>query len=112
AWSSEASAASSPWPAGTSSRTRPRRRRELDEAQRPLASYRAAELDRMRRIFFDPDAPYHALRRAFVGKERPAGTPPHLTERVPGRHGAPRPPRAPDITGTDAHDGAPGTVGC
>ncbi|MGW7457292.1 enoyl-CoA hydratase-related protein [Streptomyces sp. NPDC054797] len=87
-------------------------RRELDEAQRPLASYRAAELDRMRRIFFDPDAPYHALRRAFVGKERPAGTPPHLTERAPGRHGAPRPPRAPDITGTDAHDGAPGTVGC
>ncbi|MFF8268551.1 enoyl-CoA hydratase-related protein [Streptomyces sp. NPDC016562] len=87
-------------------------RRELDEAQRPLASYRAAELERMRRTFFDPDAPYHALRRAFVGKERPAVTPAHLTERVPGRHGAPRPPRASDVTGTDAHDGAPGTVGC
>ena len=25
----------------------------------------------MRRTFDDPDAPYHALRRAFVHKERP-----------------------------------------
>ena len=32
----------------------------------------------MRRTFDDPGAPYHALRRAFVHKERPAGTPPHL----------------------------------
>jgi putative two-component system protein, hydrogenase maturation factor HypX/HoxX len=44
--------------------------RESDEAARPLAAYRAAELERMRRAFFDPAAPYHALRSAFVRKER------------------------------------------
>ncbi|PJN40439.1 hydrogenase maturation protein [Streptomyces sp. CB02959] len=53
-------------------------RRESDEARRPLAAYRADELARMRRTFFDPDAPYHALRRAFVRKEPPPGTPAHL----------------------------------
>ncbi|MEU9207394.1 hydrogenase maturation protein [Streptomyces sp. NPDC048415] len=39
-----------------------------DEARRPLGEYRRDELARMRRIFFDPDAPYHALRSAFVRK--------------------------------------------
>lgn len=53
-------------------------RRELDESSRPLASYREAELARMRDTFFDPEAPYHALRRAFVRKETPAATPAHL----------------------------------
>ncbi|MFF3214308.1 hydrogenase maturation protein [Streptomyces sp. NPDC002886] len=53
-------------------------RRELDESVRPLASYREEELARMRDIFFDPEAPYHALRRAFVRKETPAATPAHL----------------------------------
>ncbi|GAB7035126.1 hydrogenase maturation protein [Streptomyces sp. NPDC021749] len=52
--------------------------RERDEAQRPLAAYREHELARMHEIFFDPDQPYHALRRAFVRKELPAGTPTHL----------------------------------
>ncbi|MFJ7590968.1 hydrogenase maturation protein [Streptomyces sp. NPDC097617] len=52
--------------------------RERDEALRPLAAHREAELDLMGRTFRDPHAPYHALRRAFVRKERPAGTPPHL----------------------------------
>ncbi|GHD88552.1 enoyl-CoA hydratase-related protein [Streptomyces naganishii] len=42
--------------------------RERDEAARPLAACREAELARMRAIFFDPDAPYHALRSAFVRK--------------------------------------------
>ncbi|MDX3517723.1 hydrogenase maturation protein [Streptomyces scabiei] len=53
---------------------------ELDrlEGMTPLAGFRAGELARMRRTFDDPDAPYHALRRAFVHKERPARTPPHL----------------------------------
>ncbi|WP_406389594.1 hydrogenase maturation protein [Streptomyces sp. NBC_00887] len=37
-----------------------------------LAPHRAAELDRMRRIFEDPHHPYHGLRRAFVRKEGPA----------------------------------------
>ncbi|MER6411310.1 hydrogenase maturation protein [Streptomyces humidus] len=44
----------------------------------PLAGFRERELTRMRRAFDDPDAPYHALRRSFVHKERPPRTPPHL----------------------------------
>jgi putative two-component system hydrogenase maturation factor HypX/HoxX len=42
--------------------------RERDERARPLAEYRRAELARMHEIFFDPRAPYHALRSAFVRK--------------------------------------------
>ncbi|MFG2530166.1 enoyl-CoA hydratase-related protein [Streptomyces sp. NPDC048516] len=52
--------------------------RERDEAERPLAAYREDELARMHRTFFDPDEPYHALRRAFVRKEPAAGAPAHL----------------------------------
>ncbi|MFJ1732638.1 hydrogenase maturation protein [Streptomyces sp. NPDC088254] len=37
----------------------------------PLSEYRERELARMRAIFHDPAAPYHALRRAFVHKARP-----------------------------------------
>ncbi|MGW3013404.1 hydrogenase maturation protein [Streptomyces sp. NPDC001219] len=51
--------------------------RERDEAHRPLAVYRELELAQMHRILFDPDQPYHALRRAFVRKES-AATPAHL----------------------------------
>ncbi|MFG2093456.1 hydrogenase maturation protein [Streptomyces sp. NPDC048612] len=51
--------------------------RERDEAHRPLAVYRELELAQMHRILFDPDQPYHALRRAFVRKEA-AATPAHL----------------------------------
>lgn len=47
--------------------------RRLDEARRPLAEHRREELARMRAIFFDPEAPYHALRSAFVRK-KPAGS--------------------------------------
>ncbi|MDH6539795.1 enoyl-CoA hydratase-related protein [Streptomyces sp. SPB4] len=79
--------------------------RERDEAVRPLASYREAELERMHRTFFDPAAPYHALRRAFVRKEAAAATPPHLTRPVPGRPGA-------AVTSLAVHDGAPGAEGC
>ncbi|MFH8370207.1 enoyl-CoA hydratase-related protein [Streptomyces sp. NPDC018031] len=50
--------------------------RDRDEAARPLAAYRAAELERMRRTFFDPTAPYHALRSAFVRKQPAPGLPP------------------------------------
>ncbi|MEU8748849.1 enoyl-CoA hydratase-related protein [Streptomyces chartreusis] len=55
---------------------------ELDrrEATTPLAGFRERELARMRRTFDDPDAPYHALRRAFVHKRRPSCTPPHLAQ--------------------------------
>jgi putative two-component system protein, hydrogenase maturation factor HypX/HoxX len=49
------------------------------EKQRPLAAYRAAELAIMSRNFSDPREPYADLRRAFVYKEKPSHTPPHLT---------------------------------
>ncbi|MFF7454570.1 hydrogenase maturation protein [Kitasatospora sp. NPDC008115] len=42
--------------------------READERVRPLADHRAAELAVMHGQFFDPRAPYHALRAAFVRK--------------------------------------------
>ncbi|POX55058.1 hydrogenase maturation protein [Streptomyces sp. Ru71] len=51
-----------------------RARRERDESRRALTEYRRDELARMRRIFFTPDAPYHALRSAFVRKV-PSGSP-------------------------------------
>jgi putative two-component system hydrogenase maturation factor HypX/HoxX len=54
------------------------RRLARDEAQRALDVYRRAELDRMRAIFEDPHAPYHALRSAFVRKAVPDRTPEHL----------------------------------
>ncbi|MDR6979702.1 putative two-component system hydrogenase maturation factor HypX/HoxX [Streptomyces sp. 3330] len=51
---------------------------ERRESETPPAAFRERELARMRRTFDDPDAPYHALRRAFVRKERPAATPSHV----------------------------------
>ncbi|MFJ8631976.1 enoyl-CoA hydratase-related protein [Streptomyces sp. NPDC093568] len=50
--------------------------RQSDEARQPLAEYRRAELARMRDIFFDPHAPYHALRSAFVRKQPSASVHP------------------------------------
>ncbi|MEV4947000.1 enoyl-CoA hydratase-related protein [Streptomyces sp. NPDC053755] len=44
---------------------------ERRESHSPLAAHRREELSRMRRIFDDPAASYHALRRAFVRKEAP-----------------------------------------
>ncbi|WP_048479521.1 enoyl-CoA hydratase-related protein, partial [Streptomyces roseus] len=73
--------------------------RDADESVRPLAAYREAELARMRETFFDPQAPYHALRRAFVRKEPADRTPPHLERTVPGRRTAPLPTRRPRVTG-------------
>ncbi|MFD8890752.1 enoyl-CoA hydratase-related protein [Streptomyces sp. NPDC059566] len=78
--------------------------RERDEAVRPLAAHREAELALMRQTFFDPDAPYHALRRAFVRKERAATTPPHLV-----RAAAVRPS---GVTGLAVPDAAPGPDCC
>lgn len=76
---------------------------ELDrlQAATPLAGFRERELARMRRTFDDPDASYHALRRSFVRKERPAGTPPHLVSAAVARN-APVPTSA-AVTGT-AHE--------
>ncbi|MFD7876015.1 hydrogenase maturation protein [Streptomyces sp. NPDC059766] len=44
---------------------------ERRQSVAPLAGFRERELTRMRRTFEDPDAPYHALRRAFVRKDGP-----------------------------------------
>jgi putative two-component system protein, hydrogenase maturation factor HypX/HoxX len=69
------------------------------EKQRPLAAYRAEELAAMRRNFSGPGEPYAQLRRAFVYKERPSHTPPHLarhrTHPPAPRHGQSRPSRQP-----------------
>ncbi|MFI8092276.1 hydrogenase maturation protein [Streptomyces sp. NPDC086080] len=48
---------------------------ERRESVTPLAAVRERELAHMHRIFFDPAAPYHALRRAFVRKEPPTVPP-------------------------------------
>lgn len=45
--------------------------RARDEAAEPLASYRDQELAAMHRVLFDPGAPHHALRAAFLRKEPP-----------------------------------------
>ena len=64
------------------------------EQHRPLAAYRAAELDIMSRNFSGSREPYPQLRRAFVYKEKPSHTPPHLarhrTHPYPSRPGQPR----------------------
>jgi putative two-component system protein, hydrogenase maturation factor HypX/HoxX len=71
--------------------------RQLDAAEkyRPLAAYRAEELAVMSRNFSGPREPYAQLRRAFVYKEKPLHTPPHLARHrphprpwSPGRAGA------------------------
>jgi len=54
------------------------RRLAAPEQHRSLAAYRAAELAAMASNFFDPGEPYAGLRRAFVYKEKPSHTPPHL----------------------------------
>lgn len=51
------------------------------EKEFPLAAYRHQELAVMSRNFFDPKEPYAQLRRAFVYKDRPTQTPPHLSDR-------------------------------
>ena len=48
------------------------------EKHRPLAAYRAAELAIMSRNFTGAGEPYSRLRRAFVYKDKPSYTPPHL----------------------------------
>ena len=60
-------------------------RRAADEANRPLAAYREAELARMKLNFFGFDPSYHVARHHFVHKVPKARTPSHLA-----RHRAPR----------------------
>lgn len=54
-------------------------RRAADEAARPLADYRAAELAQMRRNFYGFDPSYHVARHHFVHRKPHAWTPRHLT---------------------------------
>ncbi|NXY99141.1 hydrogenase maturation protein [Streptomyces sp. BR123] len=100
------------WPGSGSRIAGKKARREVDETLRPLASYREAELARMREAFFDPQAPYHALRRAFVRKETPDGTPPHLARPTRGRRTTPAPGQRPGITGPAQSSRACGPAGC
>ncbi len=55
-----------------------RAHRARDEAARPLAAYRAAELERMRLNFYGFDPSYHVARHRFVHRTPLAWTPLHL----------------------------------
>ena len=54
------------------------RRREADETERPLADYRAAELERMKLNFYGFDPSYHVARYRFVHRTPHAWTPLYL----------------------------------
>ena len=71
------------------------------QKQRPLATYRTAELAIMSRNFSGPREPYAELRRAFVYKEKPRRTPPHLA-RHRTRPWLPRPRRSSALETTTA----------
>ncbi|MGX1885523.1 hydrogenase maturation protein [Streptomyces sp. NPDC055287] len=87
---------------------------ELDrqESVRPLAAFREEELTHMLRTFSDPDAPYHALRRAFVRKETPPRTPLHLDPPASASRVAPATRAEADVTGTAPDGGAPAPDAC
>jgi len=55
-------------------------RRARDEAARPLADYRAEELERMRMNFYGFDPSYHIARHRFVHRTPHAWTPLHLAQ--------------------------------
>ena len=55
-----------------------RAQRVRDEAEKPLAAYRAEELAQMRRNFYGFDPSYHVARYRFVTKAPVAWTPRHL----------------------------------
>jgi putative two-component system hydrogenase maturation factor HypX/HoxX len=54
------------------------RQRAADEAARPLAQWRAVELEQMRRNFYGFDPSYHVARYHFVLKSAHSWTPRHL----------------------------------
>ncbi|MFE7978290.1 enoyl-CoA hydratase-related protein [Streptomyces shenzhenensis] len=91
---------------GTASRIAAKKaERDREESVEPLSLFRERELARMRRTFDDPAAPYHALRRAFVRRQRPSGTPPHLARATGPRAGTePAGRTGPRVTGTDRAD--------
>jgi putative two-component system hydrogenase maturation factor HypX/HoxX len=67
------------------------RRRHSDEAARPLAAYRAAELEKMRLNFFGFDSSYHVARSNFVRKVPKSRTPLYLARHraLPSRRTTP-----------------------
>ncbi|MDE2148931.1 MAG: hydrogenase maturation protein [Gammaproteobacteria bacterium] len=71
-----------------------RARREHDERCKPLAEYRAEELQRMRLNFYGFDPSYHIARHRFVHRAPHAWTPLHLA-----RHRRPGFGRHPDTAG-------------
>ena len=52
--------------------------RRTDESIKPLAAYRAEELEKMRLNFFGFDSSYHVARHGFVCKVPKARTPSYL----------------------------------
>jgi putative two-component system hydrogenase maturation factor HypX/HoxX len=52
-----------------------RRRRDADEAEKPLKSYRAEELARLRLNFYGFDPSYHVARYNFITKVPKSRTP-------------------------------------
>jgi putative two-component system protein, hydrogenase maturation factor HypX/HoxX len=69
-----------------------RARRAADESERPLAAYRADELNRMRLNFYGFDPSYHVARSNFVRKAAKSRTPLYLARhrqlRAAGRRAA------------------------
>jgi putative two-component system hydrogenase maturation factor HypX/HoxX len=57
---------------------RKRAQRAADEAEKPLAAYRAEELAHMQRSFYGFDVSYHVARQRFVHKTPHSWTPRHL----------------------------------
>ena len=55
-----------------------RARRAADEAEKPLAAYRAEELERMKLNFYGFDPSYHVARYHFVFKVPKSRTPRYL----------------------------------
>jgi putative two-component system hydrogenase maturation factor HypX/HoxX len=58
--------------------TQKQAQRQQDEAHKPLADYRAEELQRMHRNFYGFDPSYHVARHHFVYRKPHAWTPRHL----------------------------------
>jgi putative two-component system hydrogenase maturation factor HypX/HoxX len=75
------------------------RARQADEASTPLASYRGAELERMKLNFFGFDSSYHVARFNFVHKVARSRTPLHLARHRAG----PRTSTAGDSQATPLH---------
>ncbi|MFF3456781.1 enoyl-CoA hydratase-related protein [Streptomyces sp. NPDC002730] len=80
--------------------------RDHQESLKPLAAFREEELAHMWRTFSDPAAPYHALRRAFVHKQKPLQTPPHLEVPVSAARVTDQLRSQARVTGPDAENSA------